>query len=74
MSAEKNGAATYRAGDAVNHRRYGAGVVVAAEGGRVVVSFGGDEKTLLIDRAPLARLGEVTARRNIVGALPGGAA
>lgn len=64
MSAEKNGTATYRVGDAVKHRRYGAGVVVAVEGGRVVVSFGGDEKTLLIDRAPLARLDEVTARRN----------
>lgn len=64
MSAEKNDTTTYRAGDAVNHRRYGAGVVVAVEGGRVVVSFGGDEKTLLIDRAPLACLGEVTAGRN----------
>lgn len=64
MSAEKKGPVTYRAGDAVNHRRYGAGVVVAVEGGRVVVSFGGDEKTLLIDRAPLACLDEVTAGRN----------
>jgi hypothetical protein len=74
MSAEKSGTTTYRVWDAVKHRKYGLGVVVAVEEGRVVVSFGGAEKTLVPELAPLTKADEVTARRNIVGALPGGAA
>jgi len=45
--------AAYRVGDKVRHARIGVGEVVAAEGPRVVIRFGTEEKTFLLERAPL---------------------
>ena len=46
----------YRVGDAVYHERYGPGVVVAAEDGRLVVHSGGIERTFVPEFAPLTML------------------
>ncbi|MDP9479649.1 MAG: hypothetical protein M3R38_28965 [Actinomycetota bacterium] len=61
----------YRVGDAVRHARLGLGEVVAAGDGKVVVRFEEGEKTLLLEAAPLTKVGhddaqneKVTAGRN----------
>jgi hypothetical protein len=61
-------------GDMVRHARFGAGEVVAAGGGRVIVRFGTVEKTFVPEIAPLTKAAggvavadedETTARRKL---------
>ena len=62
-----NEATHYRTGDLVRHRRLGIGTVVEVEGGCLVVRFGGEEKNLVAEFAPLVKINkvsEVTAGRN----------
>ena len=47
--------AEYRAGEKVRHAKFGVGEVVEAGSGKVVVRFGGDEKTFVPEIAPLSR-------------------
>jgi DNA helicase-2/ATP-dependent DNA helicase PcrA len=48
--------AEYRAGERVRHARFGVGEVVEATHGKVVIRFGGEEKTLVPEFARLRRV------------------
>ncbi len=48
-------AAAFRAGERVRHAKFGVGEVVEAGSGRVVVRFGGEERTFVPEIAPLSK-------------------
>jgi DNA helicase-2/ATP-dependent DNA helicase PcrA len=46
---------SYSAGERVRHAKFGVGQVVEASGGKVVVRFGGQERTFVPEMAPLSK-------------------
>ena len=46
----------YHAGERVRHAKFGIGEVVEAGGGRIVVRFGGEERTFVPEIAPLSKV------------------
>ncbi len=51
-----SGTDSYRAGEKVRHAKFGVGEVVEASAGKVVVRFGGEEKTLVPEFARLSKV------------------
>jgi DNA helicase II / ATP-dependent DNA helicase PcrA len=53
-----SGRTAYRVGDAVDHRRFGAGEVTAIRDGTMVVRFGAQERIFVPGIAPLTKMGQ----------------
>ncbi len=54
--ATSGGEVRYRAGERVRHARFGVGEVIEASPGRVVISFGTEERTFVPEIAPLSKV------------------
>jgi len=55
-TAERTAAAPeYHAGEKVRHAKFGVGEIVEAGGGKIVVRFGGEERTFVPEIAPLSK-------------------